>query len=136
MLLVCRFTATDSDAFVARAEQALELLLAQPGCRRTLLGRATDADDCWLVTVEFDSITAYRRALGPIAVRERVIPFLAEADHAVGPTSYELVLRSESAGPDTAADQGPPALRRTPSVLAADADHVGPGNAAGPAIPR
>lgn len=136
MLLVCRFTVTDSEAFVARAERALELLVAQPGCRRTLLGRATDADASWLVTVEFDSITAYRRALGPIAVRELVIPFLAEADHAAGPASYELVLRSGPAGSDTAVDQGSPALCRIPSVLAADADDVGPGNAAGPAIPR
>jgi len=136
VLLVCRFTATDPNAFVARAERALESLLAQPGCRRALLGRATDADDSWLVTVEFDSVTAYRRALGPVTVRELVIPFLAEADHAVGPTSYELVLRSESAGSDTAVDQDRPALRRTPSVLAADADEVGPGSAAGPAIPR
>jgi hypothetical protein len=81
VLLVCRFDvpAAEADDLRARARAALELLTAQPGCRGGELGRAVDAQDAWVLVVRFDSVDAYRRALGPFPVREHVVPLLAQA---------------------------------------------------------
>lgn len=124
MLLICRFTDPDPDPFVARATRALDLLLAQPGCRRGLLVRATESATTWLLTVEFDSVAAYRHSMSPFPVREHVIPFLAEADTAE-PAAYELVLEAV-----------PGTTTRHTSLLAADAATVRLGEAAGPTEPR
>ncbi|MEU6697665.1 antibiotic biosynthesis monooxygenase family protein [Pseudonocardia sp. NPDC046786] len=82
MLLVCRFTVSPDEAprFTARTARALELLAAQPGCRGGEAGRAIEDRQQWVLTVRFDSVDAYRRALGPFPVREHVHPLLAEAD--------------------------------------------------------
>ncbi|MCP2165192.1 antibiotic biosynthesis monooxygenase family protein [Goodfellowiella coeruleoviolacea] len=126
MLLVCGFTVgpEQREGFVRRAEHALRLLTAQPGCVRAALGQATEAADRWVLTAEFASVVAYRRALSPFEVREHVVPLLAEAltDQ---PAAYETVL-SASAG----------AVREQPSLLAADADTVRRDQAGGPAAPR
>ncbi|GAA4416694.1 antibiotic biosynthesis monooxygenase [Actinokineospora soli] len=120
MLLIARFTAEPP---LAEAKRALELLLAQPGCRRGLLARSTETAT-WVLTVEFDSIAAYRRALSPFDVRTHVIPFLARADTTV-PAAYETVL-----------DADPSGVREHASLLAADAATVNIGEAGGPASAR
>lgn len=120
MLLIARFT---EEPPLADAKQALELLLAQPGCRRGLFVRSTETD-AWIMTVEFDSIAAYRRALSPFAVRTHVIPFLARADSAE-PAAYEIVLDADDTG-----------VREHTSLLAADAATVRLGEAGGPAPAR
>ncbi|MEQ3554707.1 antibiotic biosynthesis monooxygenase [Pseudonocardia nematodicida] len=82
MLLVCRFTVPvpTADTFVTRAARALELLAARPGCRGGEAGQAIEDREQWVLTVRFDSVDAYRRALSPFEVREHVHPLLAEAD--------------------------------------------------------
>lgn len=111
--------------FTARVERALELLIAQPGCRRGLLCRSTDEDDRWVLTLEFDSVVAYRRALSPFEVREHVIPLLSQA-LADEPAAYEPLVVAEN-------DQ----VSRRVSLLAQDAGTVRLGEAAGPsATPR
>ncbi|WNV83378.1 antibiotic biosynthesis monooxygenase [Umezawaea sp. Da 62-37] len=127
MLLVCRFTVLEPDVadFTARAGRALELLTARPGCTRGLLSQSMDEADRWVLTVEFDSVVAYRRALSPFEVREHVIPLLSEAlvDE---PAAYEPVL---------VAAEG--AVTRQVSLLAQDAGTVRLGEASGPtATPR
>ncbi|TWP45789.1 antibiotic biosynthesis monooxygenase [Lentzea tibetensis] len=124
MLLVCRFRVSSPDAFVARCQRALELLTAQPGCVRGALSRSADSDDRWVLTVEFDSVVAYRRAMSPFEVREHVVPLLSEAltDE---PAMYEPLL--------TAVDGE---VERQVSLLAEDAFTVRLGEAAGPATPR
>lgn len=126
MLLVCRFTVADQDAsaFADRACRALELLLAQPGCLHGVLGRATDEADQWLLSVEFESVTAYRRAMSPFPIREHVIPLLSLA-HTDTPGAFEVL--ADASGPD---------VRRRTSLVAADASTVNPGEGAGPATPR
>ncbi|WP_199442288.1 antibiotic biosynthesis monooxygenase family protein [Umezawaea beigongshangensis] len=126
MLLVCRFRVAVADTadFTARARRALELLTAQRGCLRGVLSRSTDSDDRWVLTVEFESVTAYRRALSPFEVREHVVPLLSQA-LADEPAAYEPVL--DAAAGDVAT--------RT-SLLASDAGTVRLGEAAGPATPR
>lgn len=127
MLLVCRFTvpAPDVADFTARAHRALESLIAQRGCRRGLLSRSTDEDHRWVLTVEFESVVAYRRALAPFAVREHVVPLLSKAlvDE---PAAYEPLLVAENG-----------AVTRQVSLLARDGGTVRLGEAAGPsAAPR
>ena len=124
MLLVCRFRVSDPESFTSRVEQALKLLTAQPGCEKGTLARSTDSDDRWVLTVEFESVVAYRRAMSPFPVREHVIPLLSEAltDE---PAMYEPML--------TSADG---AVERHTSLLAEDAFTVRLGEAGGPAKPR
>ena len=80
MLLVCRFAPDDPDAFMERGRRAVELLVAQPGCRSAELGRGVDEPGEWVLVAVFDSVTAYRRSLSPFEVREHVVPWLSEAD--------------------------------------------------------
>lgn len=124
MLLVCRFRVSDPQAFTERVEQALKLLTEQPGCERGTLARSTDEDDRWVLTVEFESVVAYRRAMSPFPVREHVIPLLSEAltDE---PAMYEPTLTSAGGQ-----------VEQHTSLLAEDAFTVRLGEAAGPAKPR
>ncbi|SMD15872.1 antibiotic biosynthesis monooxygenase [Lentzea albidocapillata] len=124
MLLVCRFRVSDPETFTVRVEEALKLLTAQPGCHKGTLARSTDEDDRWVLTVEFESVVAYRRAMSPFPVREHVIPLLSEAltDE---PAMYEPALTS--AGGE---------VEKHTSVLAEDAFTVRLGEAAGPTNPR
>lgn len=77
-----------------------------------------------MLTVEFESISAYRRAFSPFEVREHVIPFLARADTAE-PAAYEVVVEADGEG-----------VREHTSLLAADAATVRLGEAGGPAEAR
>jgi hypothetical protein len=79
VLLVCRFTSPEPPDLLPRARRALELLTAAPGCLGGELGRAVDDPACWVLTVRFSSVDAYRRSLRPFPVREHVVPLLAEA---------------------------------------------------------
>lgn len=121
MLLVCGFEVPDSREFTAAANRAVELLTAQPGCLRAVLGRSADSPDSWVLTVEFSSVVAYRRAMSPFDVREHVIPFLSRGEAA----AYEVL----TTGVDGQVSQHV-------SVVAADAQTVRPGEASGPASPR
>ncbi|MGQ0839602.1 antibiotic biosynthesis monooxygenase [Actinokineospora sp.] len=124
MLLIARFTVAEPEPFTARAQRALELLLAQPGCRRGLLVRSTESASAWVLTVEFASVSAYRKSLSPFDVREHVISLLAEAD-STEPAAYEVVIEAE-----------PGSVRKHTSLLAADAATVRIGEAGGPATAR
>jgi quinol monooxygenase YgiN len=96
VLLVCRFAVDASDhAFAGRLREALELLTAAPGCLGGEAGRAVDDPARWVLTVRFASVDAYRRALSPFPVRERVVPLLSEA-LADEPATYEVLV--EAAG--------------------------------------
>lgn len=92
VLLVCCYTvvADDVQAFRARVRHALELLGDARGCRGGELGRSVDEPDRWVLTVRFDSVRAYRRALAPFPVREHVVPLLAEAS-TDGPATFEVL---------------------------------------------
>lgn len=79
---------TDSDeqlfVLVARFEAAappgaVELLAAQPTCRRLRYVRATDVADSWTLIAEFAGAAGYRAALSPFDVRTTVIPWLSTA---------------------------------------------------------
>jgi len=120
MLLVCVFDVPDGDraAFTGRARRAAELLGCQPGCRGVSVGRAVDAPQRWVLTARFDSVTAYRRCLAPFAVREHVVPLLAQCLDGV-PSTYEVLLDSVDG-----------TVAEASSLLADDASTVRRGGAA------
>jgi hypothetical protein len=65
--------------FRARAEAALEVLAVRPGFVRGSIGRATDDEGAWLLLTEWESVGAYRRALGGYDVKLTATPLLATA---------------------------------------------------------
>ena len=97
MLLICRFDVAPPDeaSFTERARHALALLTRAPGCLHGQLSRAIEEPSRWVLTVQFSSASAYRRALSPFEVREQVVPLLALAlvDQ---PTTYETLAEAES----------------------------------------
>nr|WP_243727468.1 antibiotic biosynthesis monooxygenase [Actinocrispum wychmicini] len=107
--------------FTAQANRSIELLTAQQGCQRALLGHSADEPTQWVLTVEFASVVAYRRAMSPFDVREHVIPFLSRGEAA----AYEVV-----------ADATDGHVQQHTSVIATDAATVRPSDASGPATPR
>jgi hypothetical protein len=126
MLLLCRFDVPEGGTaeFVEHAERALGLLTAHPGCTGGELARATEDAATWVLTVRFDSVVAYRRAMSGFEVREVVVPLLSQA-RTDDPAAYEVVVAA--AGGTSS---------RYVSMLAKDADTVRPADAGGRAEPR
>ena len=92
MLVCLRFTvsAAASGDFLARAEAALDALALRPGWRSSRIGRATDDGDLWTITTEWDSVGAYRRALGDFDVKVTAVPLLSLAHDE--PSAFEVVV--------------------------------------------
>lgn len=97
MLLICRFHVSPEReaSFTQRAQRALALLTSAEGAVHGNLGRAVDDPARWVLTVQFTSVVAYRRALTPFAVREHVIPLLSEA-LADEPATYETLAEAQA----------------------------------------
>lgn len=116
-----RVPPNEGASFLESARLALSALMAQPGALAGRVGRSTDDPQLWLLTCEWESVGAYRRALGAYEVKMYAIPVMSRAIDE--PTAFE-VLRSVD---PTGASSGP--TRR-----AADADEVGVGRASGPDV--
>jgi hypothetical protein len=129
MLVVNRFIVPTDEAeatgFADRAAAALEVLAARPGYIRGELGRAYDDPAHWSLVTVWESVGAYRRALGAFDVKVQATPLLAQSVDE--PSAYEVlagaepgdsVVRSASdradAGRTTSADGGAGALRSRP----------------------
>ena len=85
--------------FLDSARVALALLAARDGCRGVLIGRAVDEPDLLVLTSEWDSVGAYRKALGSFDVKVGAVPLLSSTiDEA---TAFEVLHRN---GPSGAAD--------------------------------
>jgi hypothetical protein len=109
VLVLTRFVVEPGDeaAFRGDAAAALRALAERPGWRGGRLGRAIDDARGWLLVTEWESVGAYRRALGCFDVKMYATPLLARA--VAEPSAYETF--------DDAND---------PSDRAADADTAGP----------
>lgn len=83
--------------FQARAGEALRVLATRPGFRRGSLARAVDDESDWLLLTEWESVGAYRRALGNYQVKLLVTPVFAGAEDR--PSAFEPLL---TVGPDGA----------------------------------
>lgn len=73
--------------FTEQAHAALAAFAARPGYRAGELVRSVDEPDHWCLTTHWDSIGAYRRALGDYRVRVEAVPLLAQAEPE--PSAYE-----------------------------------------------
>jgi heme oxygenase (mycobilin-producing) len=79
MLVLNRFVVpTDTqDGFVEQAHTALAALAARPGYLSGRLTRALDDPSYWTLVTEWESVGAYRRALGGYDVKVHATPLLA-----------------------------------------------------------
>ena len=91
MLVVLRFEvgAAEEAGFLAEARTALAVLAERPGWRSTRIGRATDDPTSWVVTTEWDSVGAYRRALSSYDVKVQAVPLLSRARDE--PSAFEVL---------------------------------------------
>ena len=78
VLVVLRFEAAD-DALLAEAQAVLSLLATRPGYQRGQVARAYDQPDLWCLVTEWESVGAYRRALGSYDVKAGATPLLSRA---------------------------------------------------------
>jgi quinol monooxygenase YgiN len=99
LLVVTRYVVDDptgDESFRLRARDALEALAAQPGCLRGTVGRALDDPRRWVLQTEWDSVGAYRRALGAYDVKVRAVPLMySQIDEA---TAYEALVEGGPSG--------------------------------------
>lgn len=98
--------------FTARAHAALAALAARPGYRGGELVRAVDDPTRWCLLTRWESVGAYRRALGAFEVRVEAVPLLAQAEDE--PSAYEVLADAGPGGAVAAhgsdvADTGPTA---------------------------
>ncbi|MFL6163937.1 MAG: antibiotic biosynthesis monooxygenase family protein [Jatrophihabitantaceae bacterium] len=99
----------DPAGFGEQAATTLRLLAERPGFRRGTVGRAIDDAGAWLLLTEWESVGAYRRALGGYQVKLQGTSVLAQALDQ--PSAFEELLRLDSAGVEWAAtsDRAPDA---------------------------
>ena len=67
------------ESFTGRAEVALSALAKRPGYLRGTLARSLDDPEAWTLLTEWESVGAYRRALGNFEVRLHATALLAGA---------------------------------------------------------
>jgi quinol monooxygenase YgiN len=75
--------------FRADLQQAREALAGRPGHVGGRIGRNTDDPELWVLTTEWESVGAYRRALSAYDVKLTAVPVLSRALDE--PSAYELV---------------------------------------------
>lgn len=97
----------DAEPFVTRAHAALAVLAVRPGYLRGQLSRSVDEPARWCLVTEWESVGAYRRALGAYEVKVDATPLLAESRPE--PSGYEVLASAAPSGP----------VEVTPSDLAA-----------------
>lgn len=98
MLVTNRFvvdTAVASE-FTERAHAALAALAARPGYLRGELVRALDDPTHWCLLTEWESVGAYRRALGGFDVKVTAVPLLAQSVDE--PSAYETLASAAPGG--------------------------------------
>jgi hypothetical protein len=118
VIAVLQFRPSGDPTFEERAHAALTVLATRPGFVRGTLGRATDDESCWVLLIEWESVGAYRRALGAYDVKVIATPLLAQAiDH---PSAFEALVtvstdRSETVRASDRADDAEWTSRATGS---------------------
>jgi len=78
MISVTHFDSAEPD-FAERARLALATLSQRPGYLRGSFARSTDSDSRWVIVTEWESVGAYRRALGAYEVKMYAAQLLGEA---------------------------------------------------------
>src|SRR3954447_14668942 len=98
MLVLNRFVIPPDapDGFVARAHAALAALAASPGYLSGRLTRALDDPSRWTLVTEWESVGAYRRALGGFDVKVHATPLLSESVDE--PSAFETLASAQPGG--------------------------------------
>lgn len=98
MLVLNRFTvpAERRDAFLAQAKEALTVLSARAGYLSGELTRSLDEPDHWCLVTRWESVGAYRRALGNFDVKLYATPLLAQSLDE--PSAYEVLAAAAPGG--------------------------------------
>lgn len=101
--------------WLERVSTALELLAARPGYLRGWVSRSPDEPDAWLLSAEFESAGACRRALSASDLRVVLWPLLGLSDGSA--STFEVLATARAGQP----------VERLVSDLAPDAAQVGLG---------
>lgn len=112
----------DADAFLPRAQAALDAFATRPGYLRGRIGRAADDPTQWVLTTEWEGVGAYRRSLGAYDVKVHGAPLLAMGRDE--PSAFEVLVSVD--GDVAVADV---------SRRARDAGTVSLGEASAPVVP-
>ena len=91
MIVVNRFrvSAAEQEDFRVDLQRAREALAERPGHLGSRVGRNADDPGLWVLTTEWESVGAYRRALSAYDVKFTAVPVLSRAIDE--PSAYELV---------------------------------------------
>lgn len=89
VFVVIRFRVGEAEqaGFGERARTAVEVLAKQKGFVAARVGRNVDDPELLALTLEFENIGSYRRALSPYEVKVAAVPLLSQALDE--PTAYE-----------------------------------------------
>ena len=98
MLVLNRFLVpTDTqDGFVLRAHAALTALAERPGYLSGRLARAIEDPSRWTLVTEWESVGAYRRALGGFDVKVHAAPLLSQSVDE--PSAFETLAEAGPGG--------------------------------------
>jgi len=98
MLVLNRFVVPPDtrDGFVEQAHAALAALADRPGYLSGRLTRALDDPSYWTLVTEWESVGAYRRALGGFDVKVHATPLLARSLDE--PSAFETLAAAEPGG--------------------------------------
>ena len=104
-----RVPATEVTSFTDRARTALAALAQRPGHLWGAVARSTDEPELWTLTTRWETVGAYRRALGSYEVKLHAHPLMYLAVDE--PTAFEELLVSAQGGALTemASDRSPDA---------------------------
>lgn len=132
MLVVTRYRVPREEAasFRDRAHRALAVLAEQPGALGGRVGRAADDPALWVVSSEWENVGSYRRALSAYDVKVHAMPLLSLAIDE--PTAFEVLAAVPA--PASASASGASSAGVRDGARAADAQDVGLGSAAQPAV--
>jgi hypothetical protein len=97
MIAVLQFRPTvPVETFQADGQAALAVLADRPGFVRGTLGRAIDDESAWVLITEWESVGAYRRALGGFDVKMVATPLMAQALDQ--PSAFEALVSTGADG--------------------------------------
>jgi len=99
MLVLNRFVVPldTQDGFVEQAHAALAALAGCTGYVSGRLARALEDTTCWTLVTEWESVGAYRRALGAFEVKVNATPLLARSVDE--PSAFETLAGAAPGGP-------------------------------------
>jgi heme oxygenase (mycobilin-producing) len=96
MLVLNRFVVPSDADFVEQAHAALAALAERPGYLSGRLTRALEDPTCWILATEWESVGAYRRALGAFDVKVHATPLLARSVDE--PSAFETLASAAPGG--------------------------------------